>query len=41
MQKRSGSQVTELQALAEDQFNRANKLADELNRIKVKKVGNS
>ena len=37
LQKRSGSQVSELQALAEEQFNRANKLSDELMRIKSKK----
>ena len=37
LQKRSSSQVTELQALAEEQFNRANKLSDELTRIKTKK----
>ena len=40
LQKRSGSQVSELQALAEEQFNRANKLSDELMRIKSKKQVN-
>lgn len=38
MQKRSSTQVTELQALAEEQFNRANKLTDELARVKSRKV---
>ena len=37
LQKRSSSQVTELQALAEEQFNRANKLTDELARLRSKK----
>ena len=38
MQKRSSSQVTELQAIAEEQFNRATKLTDELARVKSRKV---
>ena len=37
LQKRSTSQVAELQALAEEQFNRANKLSDEMTRLKSKK----
>ncbi|KAH3778118.1 hypothetical protein DPMN_179571 [Dreissena polymorpha] len=41
MQKRSSSQAVELQTLAEEQFNRANKLSDELLRLKSRKVENS
>ena len=39
MQKRSNAQVSELQALAEEQFSRANRLSDDLAKIKSKKVG--
>ena len=37
LQKRPSSHVTELQALAEKQFSRANKLTDELARLRTKK----
>ena len=37
LQKRSSSQVSELQALAEEQFSRANKLSDEIARLRTKK----
>ncbi|XP_052229704.1 centriolin-like isoform X2 [Dreissena polymorpha] len=40
MQKRSSSQAVELQTLAEEQFNRANKLSDELLRLKSRKSFN-
>jgi len=35
MQTRSSSQVRELQTIAEEQFNRANSLATQLNNIKI------